>query len=104
MSASNRIRRSRAEWEQLIADQSVSGQSQAEFCRQAGVSLSTFTYWKRKLSDGARPAGHRQGAAETPMFAELAVAEPETTEPSAPAGWDVELDLGGIVLRIRRAA
>jgi len=104
MSASNPIRRSRAEWEQLIADQRASGRSQAEFCRQAAVSLSTFTYWKRELSDGTRPAGSRQAETEAPMFAELAVAEPETTESSAPAGWDVELDLGGIILRIRRPA
>jgi transposase-like protein len=57
-----------ASWEQRLHEFSQSNLPVAAFCRQAGVSVATFYYWKRKLaprSEGSpskpvpRPAGLR---------------------------------------------
>jgi hypothetical protein len=39
-----------ARWRGLLAKQSSSGLSIAAFCRREGVALSTFHWWKRKLT------------------------------------------------------
>lgn len=49
-----RRRRSAAEWQQLIGEWQVSGQSQRVFCEQRGLSLQTFTSWKHKLNNNGR--------------------------------------------------
>ena len=36
-------------WRKQVDGWSVSGLSQAEYCRRSGISLSTFQYWKRRL-------------------------------------------------------
>ena len=36
-------------WKQLIGEQSRSGLTQAEFCRDRGVSVGTFSSWKAQL-------------------------------------------------------
>lgn len=37
-------------WEKHISGWRASGLSQADYCRQHGISKSTFWLWKRKLS------------------------------------------------------
>jgi hypothetical protein len=46
-------------WSELMTAWSQSGLSQAEFCRQRGVKLITFGWWKRRLQQvgGPVPAG-----------------------------------------------
>ncbi len=88
MTARRRIRRSRAEWQQLIEEQATSGQTQSVFCTSRGISVGSFGNWKRRLVTQAPPdpwvtlgslSGHGAG------------------------GWDIELDLGdGVCLRFRR--
>lgn len=39
-------------WGELIREQLASGQSQADFCRQRGLSLSSFQYQKSKRAHG----------------------------------------------------
>ena len=83
-----RMRRSRAEWQQLIEEQASSGLSQSAFCASRGIGVGSFGNWKRRLAAEASPdpwlelgalAGHGTG------------------------GWDVEVDLGqGVRLRFRR--
>lgn len=80
--------RTRGEWEALIERFEGSGLSRQRFCSEAGLSVSSFDYWRRKLR-GERSAA-RPGFIELPSIA-------------ADSGWDVELELGGgVVLRLRR--
>ena len=86
------------QWQHLIEQQAASGQSQAAFCRDHGLSKSSFQHWKRRLQShvGAAPAG----AATPALFAPL-TDTPVPTEPDS--GWTIELDLGdGVCLRLRR--
>ena len=96
-------RRSADEWRSLIDEQQRSGQSQAAFCHQRGVSLSSFGYWRRKLKS-PMPAAAPEGEA-SPLWIEWpASADCRTPPPNSrqqPA-WDLELDLGnGLQLRLR---
>lgn len=36
-------------WKKLIAEQRLSGQSVVRFCRERGVSDSSFGYWRKKI-------------------------------------------------------
>lgn len=100
-----KIRRSPAEWRELLSSYERSGLSQQAFCDRHGLALSTFCKWRRSLGGSVTPTA-------APVFAELEVAPAaamsdgmpvEPIEPPTGHGWDVELALGeGIVLRIRR--
>lgn len=46
----NRVERRRG-WEQVIEEQSGSGVSVAEFCRENGLSPTSFYQWRKKLWD-----------------------------------------------------
>jgi len=91
-----RARRSRAQWRGLLERFAASGQSREEFCREQGLTLSSFDRWRRTL--GKTAAGGR-AVTGSPLFLEV------TPTASGTAGsWDVELELGsGVVLRLRRA-
>ena len=41
-------RRTRAEWEELIREQELSGLSQPQFCKERGLSQGTFQWRKKK--------------------------------------------------------
>lgn len=84
-----RTYRTLEQWQQIIEDFGQSGQSVAGFCKQQGLCESRFYIWRKKLSVS------ENSQATTIPFIEY---QPENTPPS----WDVELDLGGMVLRLRR--
>ena len=87
-------RRSREEWERLMAEYEAGDVSQRVFCAQHGLAYSSFGYWRKRLR-GALPAEDRPMPAlvELPAWAGLAV---------EPVPWRIELELGeGIVLRVR---
>ena len=90
-----RQRRNREEWRALLERFEHSGQSREQFCREQGLTLSSFAHWRREL--GKAGAGG-QAVTASPLFLEV------TAQASTPAGsWDVELELGsGMVLRLRR--
>ena len=46
-------RRTPAQWQQIINDQTISGLPQKAYCYQHELSLATFCNWKKKL------AGHQ---------------------------------------------
>jgi hypothetical protein len=85
-------KRSRVDWEALMARYEISDLTQREFCVQQGLAYSSFCYWRKRL--------HTIEAVENstpPPLIEL---------PSLPSSelrpWRVELDLGqGVVLRLR---
>jgi hypothetical protein len=86
-------RRDREEWQHLITQQQSSQFSQKAYCREHGLGLSTFQYWKRKL----RTAGLPVSQADT--WLEL----PSPVDGSLVADWDIELELGhGVYLRLKQ--
>ncbi len=83
-----RMRRSRDEWQQLIDEQTDSGQTQAAFCAANGIGVGSFQNWKRRLAAEVSPE----------PWLELGTLAQQGT-----SAWDVELELGdGICLRLRR--
>lgn len=40
-------------WEHKIAQWERSGRTQREFCREQGIALSTFQWWRARLKRGA---------------------------------------------------
>ena len=84
-------RRTRAEWEELIREQELSGLSQPQFCKERGLSQGTFQWRKKK---------HKREGSEDGAFVELAGAdEPAMKSPSCNATVELELP-GGAVLRL----
>ena len=84
-------KRSRADWEQLMARYEASEVSQRAFCAQHGLAYSSFCYWRKQLRAAV------SAEAGVPALVELSMGHSSTT-PS----WRVELDLGqGVVLRVR---
>ena len=90
-----RARRSRDQWRELLQRFEHSGQSREDFCREHGLTLSSFAHWRREF--GKTATGGRAVTA-SPLFFEV------TPQASGSAGsWDIELELGnGMVLRLRR--
>jgi len=43
-------------WRQHIADCRCSSLSQAQYCRKHSLALSTFSYWKKKLTSAPQQA------------------------------------------------
>ena len=83
------VRRSASDWQQLIDEQTRSGQSQTAFCAARAVSQTSFQHWKRRLSAAASPSS---------TWLDLG-----PLRESVATGWDIELDLGaGVCLRLRR--
>ncbi len=83
------VRRSEEEWREIVQRFEASGQSQHEFCKSEGLTLASFTRWRRRLQASATPAAIDHG------FVEIARA---CTTPT----WTIELELpGGGVLRVR---
>jgi hypothetical protein len=95
------VRRSRREWESLIARAERSALSVSAFCAAQGISTASFYLWRKRLAGEVLrgqpvPAGTR--------FLDLGELEVDPGEAGDHAGdWDVELALGdGVVLRLRR--
>lgn len=84
-----RIYRTPEQWRQIIEDFKKSGESVADFCKRQGLCESRFYIWRKKL---AEPVKNQTSALP---FIEY---QPEDNQPA----WDVELDLGGMVLRLKR--
>lgn len=62
-------------WRRHITECSVSGLSQAEYCRRFGIGLSTFHYWKKRLGSQC-PSGKERRI--------IAVSFPEPSLPDSP--------------------
>lgn len=83
-----RIRRTPQQWQQIIDQQSRSGNAARQFCADNDLNYSVFCKWRRKLGPG------QQQAAFVDVSSLVATPTP---------AWDVELDLGNsITLRLRR--
>jgi len=92
-------RRSPEQWQNIIDQQLESGLSQKAFCQSQGISLATFTNWKRKLKYPDESATHHQPK----QHRDWIEFETHLPEQSPGTDWHMELELpGGVVLRIRR--
>jgi hypothetical protein len=87
-----------AQWREHIAAHAKSGHSIAAWCREQGIAVQTFYWWRARLGSARRnkPA---QRAHQAPPFIDLGtLAQAEQTH-----GLDIRLDLGnGMVLTIAR--
>jgi len=52
-----RVRRSRAEIDQLLESFGYSGLTQQAFCRERGLCVATFSSWRRKRAESGASAG-----------------------------------------------
>jgi transposase-like protein len=52
--AEGQRRHSAQEWAHWVRLFTQSGQKTREFCREKGLALSTFSYWRRRLREAAR--------------------------------------------------
>jgi transposase-like protein len=85
-----RVRRSRAEIDGILAAFECSGLTQQAFCRENGLSVATFSNWRRKAATG----GGKEGAgvlrpvrlAEAGAAPAIAVRLPDGVEVFFPAG------------------
>ena len=82
--ANGKVRREEGEWRELLALFESSDLRQCEFCKQEGVSVTSFQYWKRKLA----PEGAK-------TFVEL----PRLAASSRPSGVELVFP-DGLVLRV----
>ena len=89
-----KIRRSAEQWQAIMAAYEASGLSQEAYCAQASLAMSTFSKWRKQLTNGLADA------AASPMFVELT----NLTGCEQRSGWDIELTLGdGMHLRLRQS-
>jgi len=105
MSKRRHSRHPASQWQAWVDEQAHSGLSQQAFCRQAGIPVSSFKLWKRRLAGEAPMPYH--AAAEPALFAPVSMptAEENDDADDEPRGWEIELDLGdGVCLRFRRGA
>jgi len=105
MKQQRRPRRSASEWRELIDRQGASVQSKRGFCETTGLSISTFTYWKRKLVSA--PVANRRVDVHAPLFTPIQ-ALPDSAETSAEgesvrSNWSIDLD-DGLRLSIHKVA
>ena len=75
-SKTKRVRRSRAEVDEILAAFERSGLTQQEFCRESGLSVATFSNWRRKAAAGDGPALRPVRLAEAPEGPPIAVRFP----------------------------
>jgi len=91
----SRVRRSAAQWRDIIRQYEQSGQTQAVFCDEQSLALSTFSRWHQRLANSTDTLCNES------HFVELSAHE-ELSGTSSSALWDVELQLGtDVVLRLR---
>jgi hypothetical protein len=89
-------RRSRAEWQSLIARAEGSPLSVRAFCAAQGISTASFYLWRKRLG-----ADIEQVAASFLDLGELAAHARAGAD--CAGGWELELALGdGLVLRLSR--
>jgi putative transposase len=95
------IRRSRAQWQALLARAASSGLSVSAFCRREGISSASFYQWRKRLAGATVQELPARPAMASPAFVDLGTLGEAASADRA--GWDIELELeAGVVLRLRR--
>lgn len=105
MKATQRIRRSNAEWAKLLAEFDTSGLPTTTFCQQRGIAYGTFMRRRRRVAEMTESTVPPGAADWLPI--DLArggeidgLGKPNSSLEAA--AWDIELILpGGVQLRMR---
>ena len=95
--SSPKIRRTRAQWTELLKQYRASGQTQTAFCEAHRVPISSFTRALRRARDAPGDT------LTDDDFVPVSLEELPSTVTSQTV-WDIELSLGAdVVLRLRRS-
>ncbi len=87
-SRSNRTRRTRSQWTEILGRFASSQLDSREFCRREGLALSSFQRWRRRL-----------GPVAAADFVELV---PTSSPSDAALIWSLDVSLpGGVCLRFQ---
>jgi hypothetical protein len=91
-----KVRRNRAEVEQLVAEYEVSGLGRTTFCQQRGLSVSTLARYRRRQQQtaGAGAEGKRWLAVEVCGSAEVSRWMPSGLAVGLPGGRRIEIGRG----------
>lgn len=103
----------RARWQRIVSEWEQSGLSQAAFCREQGLSIPLFYYWRRRVKELAVGSSGQQTAfVEVPCTEASAGADGTgsgrgrstgTVADSNPAASGVRLHLGsGMLVEVER--
>jgi hypothetical protein len=68
-------------WQKLVSEQGQSGQSVSAFCRERGLPISRFFFWKKRLREAA-----------TSQFVEVQVAK-TNREPAPGAALETSIEV-----------
>ncbi len=83
--ANGKVKRTEAEWREIMEKFRASGLSRAEFCKREDIANGSFSKWQQRLMDSK---------ASTGSFVELTASQEPASSP------EMELSLpGGVVLR-----
>lgn len=101
--ADGRVRRSEGEWREVVEKWAESGLSVAAFCRQEGLTRSSFCQARKRMEGGASAAeAPAAGAPERGGFVDLPLGTGSARAAAALSPGEHELSLpGGIRLRWR---
>ena len=87
-SHSNRTRRTKAQWTEILGRFESSALTSRDFCRREGLPLSSFQRWRRRL-----------GSVDAAEFVELV---PTVTENEPVSTWSLDVSLpNGVSLRFQ---
>jgi hypothetical protein len=87
-SRSNRTRRTKAQWTEILRQFESSGEDSRGFCRREGLALSSFQRWRSRL-----------GSVAGTDFVELV---PASSPSDAALTWSLDVSLpGGVCLRFQ---
>ena len=96
MTQARQPRRTREQWDDLIAKQQASELTVEDFCKQHGITASNYYAWKGKLKRETTESNKAQSQVEDWFPVDLSLPK------ASLADWDIELDLpGGITLRMK---
>lgn len=104
MQEAKRRRLGRKAWRALLAQFADSGLTVAAFCRREAVGTASFYRWRSQLEPASAVAARSPVAPASPgTTADFVDLGPLLTTGSAPARFELRLDLGGgLVLQLRR--
>ena len=92
-----RRQRTKAERARIAAESLVPGAAVADVARRHGTTRWQVYDWRRRLRTGQLVVPESMAA--LPMFAELVVEGAAVEAPAAPAGAEVEIVVGDVVIR-----
>lgn len=101
--ADGRVRRTEAEWRELLARFEQSGLPMTTFCERAKVPRSSFVKWRGRAEGSTRRECGKRPVRPAPAFVEW-VAPSSAESPAGKPGRAGEFELslpGGVVLRWR---